>query len=193
MERKYQATGQAVDVCNWEEDDEFSPYPKGSRAKNALFCPEDTGFSFLIPKHRYLFKYSSHRYPDQYWAEIAAYIVGCFMDVSVPPAFLGYNSTNDECCALIEWFYGCPDDDPTIRYVEGGEYMTHLIAHYDRIKGRQHNFRTVTTFLKTLAKARKITDNWAEHWSKVFVFDALIGNTDRHQDNWGLIWKGLGN
>lgn len=29
--------------------------------------------------------------------------------------------------------------------------------------------------------------DWVEHWAKVFCFDVLIGNTDRHQDNWGLI------
>lgn len=29
--------------------------------------------------------------------------------------------------------------------------------------------------------------NWKNYWAKAFVFDALIGNTDRHQDNWGII------
>jgi hypothetical protein len=24
-------------------------------------------------------------------------------------------------------------------------------------------------------------------WAKALTFDALIGNTDRHQDNWGII------
>jgi hypothetical protein len=28
---------------------------------------------------------------------------------------------------------------------------------------------------------------WLELWVKMFTFDALIGNTDRHQNNWGII------
>lgn len=29
--------------------------------------------------------------------------------------------------------------------------------------------------------------NWIVDWAKIFLFDALIGNTDRHQNNWGII------
>lgn len=30
-------------------------------------------------------------------------------------------------------------------------------------------------------------NDWKNYWAKAFAFDALIGNTDRHQDNWGII------
>lgn len=29
---------------------------------------------------------------------------------------------------------------------------------------------------------------WRAWWCDAVIFDALIGNTDRHQDNWGLLW-----
>ncbi|MFH1714788.1 MAG: HipA domain-containing protein [Elusimicrobiota bacterium] len=38
----------------------------------------------------------------------------------------------------------------------------------------------------------KVKD-WQELWIKYFTFDALIGNTDRHQDNWGILYKSKGN
>lgn len=28
------------------------------------------------------------------------------------------------------------------------------------------------------------------HWAKVITFDAIIGNSDRNHDNWGIVWKG---
>lgn len=31
-------------------------------------------------------------------------------------------------------------------------------------------------------------DDWQLWWAKTFLFDALIGNTDRHQDNWGFLF-----
>lgn len=36
----------------------------------------------------------------------------------------------------------------------------------------------------------KIKNDWKNFWAKTLVFDALIGNTDRHQDNWGIIKNG---
>ncbi len=35
----------------------------------------------------------------------------------------------------------------------------------------------------------KDSDSWLKYWAEVLTFDILIGNTDRHQDNWGLIVK----
>ena len=32
-------------------------------------------------------------------------------------------------------------------------------------------------------------EGWLKYWAEVLLFDTLIGNTDRHQDNWGLILK----
>lgn len=34
---------------------------------------------------------------------------------------------------------------------------------------------------------------WQIYWSDMLLFDALIGNTDRHQDNWGLLWQTTNN
>lgn len=48
----------------------------------------------------------------------------------------------------------------------------------------QHNFGTISQIFNGLTTS---DTNWKNYWAKVFVFDALIGNTDRHQDNWGLI------
>ena len=30
------------------------------------------------------------------------------------------------------------------------------------------------------------------YWARIFAFDALVGNTDRHQENWGLLWSNTG-
>jgi len=34
---------------------------------------------------------------------------------------------------------------------------------------------------------------WQLFWCDMLLFDALIGNTDRHQDNWGLLWQQIAN
>jgi hypothetical protein len=186
-----QDPSEIIDISTWQPDSEFDPYPKGARAKSAIFSPPTGAPSFIVPDHRYLFKHSSHRYPEQFWIEIIAYFIGHLMDVPVPPAFVAFDSRSQQCGALIEWFYGYPMEQP-VRYIEGGEYMVRMIPNYDRAKGTQHNFRSVSALIKALTDKGYLAADGIEYWCKVLTFDALIGNTDRHQDNWGLLWKGSG-
>lgn len=188
---KFQSARELVDVAHWGFDDQFSPYPEGSRDKSAVVCPDPAPFQFLIPGQRYLFKQSNKNYPSQFWAEIIAYKVGCSMGVPVPPAFAAFHSVdNNRPATLIEWFYDWNSD--AVRYVSGGNYMTRLIPSYDTRRGSQHNVDTIIKLAKVFEKAG-LMSGATEHWGRVFMFDALIGNTDRHQDNWGLLWTGRKN
>ena len=65
--------------------------------------------------------------------------------------------------------------------------MQALIPEFDRKRGELHNFHTVQTLGRAFSMFRSSKDNWQEKWAEAFLFDALIGNTDRHQDNWGYL------
>ena len=58
-------------------------------------------------------------------------------------------------------------------------FLTELVENFDREKGTNHNWMSL------YSKFNK--PDVIEHWAKIFTFDTLIGNTDRHQDNWGII------
>lgn len=181
----------AVDISNWKKDDEFGIYPEGARDKTLLHSPVYSSYEFLIPNHRYLYKHAFGRHPDQFWTEIIAYQVGCLLDVPVPPAFVAFDEDNNSCGALIEWFLNYPDQ-PEERFVAGGDIMVSFISNYDRKKGQQHNFAMVERYLDLLVKNREVDmADWQIYWCDMLLFDALIGNTDRHQDNWGLLWQRL--
>ncbi len=68
-----QPVNQPINIADWKGDDEFEVYPEGARDKSLLKSPEQSEYGFLIPNHRYLFKHSFARYPDQFWTEIIAY------------------------------------------------------------------------------------------------------------------------
>jgi hypothetical protein len=182
-----QPLDQPVDVARWLADEEFGIYPEGARDKSLLHSPEPAPFTFLVPNHRYLFKHSIERYPEQFWAEVIAYRTGCLLGVPVPPAFVAYDSDTGTCGSLIEWFLDYPGE-PEERYVPGGDIMINMIEDYDRKKGRQHNFSHVALYHDLLKKLWSIEVEWLNYWCDMLLFDALIGNTDRHQDNWGLLW-----
>lgn len=187
-----QPINQTIDVANWKGDDEFEVYPAGARDKSLLISPSPCEYGFLIPNHRYLFKHSFKKkertHPDQFWTEIIAYQIGCMLNIPVPPAFVSYDSDNNVCGALIEWFLNYPDQ-PEERRVPGGDIMVNMIPDYDRKKGTEHNFIVIERYLTAITKLCTFESDWRIYWCDMLFFDALLGNTDRHQDNWELLWN----
>lgn len=180
---------QLVDVARWEVDDYFATYPEGARDKRAYFPPGDCEFPRVNHARRHLFKLSDKRYPEQYWGEIIAYHIGKMVGVTVPPAYPAIDSSRRESGALIEWFY----EDDEFRFFPGGLFMQSMVPDFDMKKGSQHNFRDIRVLCRTLRRKYPSFDNkWLETWAKGLMFDALIGNTDRHQNNWGVLFTAQG-
>lgn len=173
-------------MASWLEDAQFFNYPEGARSKRAFFPPADLMWQqrFGLVGRRYLYKRSNRIYADQFWGEIVAYHIGCLLDIEVPITFAAYDSrTPNDCGSLSQWFY----EDGEMAHVLGGNWMQRAIPDYDHKKGEKHNFRTVQAWGKTLAPNVDPETDWGKWWAEAFFFDALIGNTDRHQNNWGYL------
>ncbi len=174
-----------IDVASWTEDEEFARYPQGARAKTACFPPaEPLPPDYIKPGRRYLFKRSRKAFPEQFWAEIAAYHIGGLLEVEVPPAYPAVNSSSGHCAALIEWFY----EDERTRFVMGGDFLQKMLEDFDRKTGNQHNFHYIQVLFRALHQHDAMEPGWRMAWGQTLLFDALCGNTDRHQDNWGVLF-----
>jgi hypothetical protein len=79
----------------------------------------------------------------------------------------------------------------TERLVHAVDLLVRVQPEFDRIKGRQHNLTTNLSLTSFLERRVGLLGG-LDFWSRVIVFDALIGNTDRHPENWGIIWRGYG-
>lgn len=175
----------AIDTAGWLEDSEFAVYPQGARAKQAVFAPDEAPDPCLTPHQRYLFKWSKGSYPDQFWSEIIAYRVGCLLGVEVPPAYAAFDSETGISAALIEWFY---QDEEEV-FIQAGEFLQAIWPDFERVKGEAHNLQDIELLMRVLRSASSRMDGWRMWWLRTLLFDALIGNTDRHQDNWGFVLK----
>ena len=172
---------QILTVSSWQPDDEFPIFPVGSKPKRAIYSPEGGAFPFVVPKHRYLFKISTGRRIFQHWSEVVAYKVAVLLGLSAAPCHIAVDDKEGTVGVAVEFFYGHPGTVAP-RFVAGSDIMKRAIRGYDEKTGRQHN---VITNIRA-ADVYKVPDA-ARFWGATFAFDALIGNTDRHPENWGFL------
>jgi hypothetical protein len=187
--QQMQLPHQVVDVSAWVIN-EAEPYNQGARDKFRVRVPVNTEYSFLVPGHEYLFKKPMRRgcgalHHEQFWSEVVAYHVGLALGIEVPPAFVAYyRNPKTEAIdygSLIEWYYHYPHDDPFIKLRTGGDLLSQLHQDYDVEKGHQHNIESVLS-IATQCEVPEPEQTWAA----VLLLDSLIGNTDRHHDNWKI-------
>jgi hypothetical protein len=134
----------------------------------------------LIPNHTYIFKTAKRDWQNQQiWSEFIAYRIGSLSGIDLPPCFIAVDGHGDTG-VLMEFFFGYPEEREVPRLVHASDYMTRFLV--DRKKGRPHGIRQNIKICKALHVEQTI-----EWWGQVLVFDALIGNTDRHPDNWGFL------
>ena len=177
---------QVLNLDNWSLDEtlyEGGYYPEGSRDKMILISPV-TAVDPFRPGWRYLFKKSRRWAPWQFWVEIMACRIGQIMQVPVPPAFPGFRTApepgEDPYGAVIEWFYSEKET-----YAMGALFLRGVIPDYDWKTGKQQNLMSILNLplWANEINRRKVL----AHWANVLTFDAVIGNTDRQPENWGVI------
>ena len=168
-----------IDISEWGRHVEFSEaYPEGARPKRIVISPAEPLQDVIRPSWQYMFKLSDPKYPEQFWSELIAYQVGQLLDVPVPPAHAGFDEMTGECGSLSEWFYE-PNEDV---FYAAGYFFYREIKGFDKEKGTQHNILTAQKLNETFIGKDQIYDFWS-----MILFDSLIGNTDRHQENWGYL------
>jgi hypothetical protein len=74
--------------------------------------------------------------------------------------------------------------------VHGNELLGGLITGYDKEKERgqaDHTFDNIVGVIEKLFPTDKVRREMAYRMVGYLVFDALVGNTDRHHQNWGVL------
>jgi len=163
---------------DWPDDAEHPIGPQGAKPKRVLISPDEVPRHYLRGGHRYLFKVPEGARARQIWAEVIAYEIAKIVDVPVPPAFLAVNTRTGSPGVLIEFFYGHVGDPP-LRFYEGTDFLQARkvdveVGH----GGLRDNIRVCR---------RHRVIGWRDWWGQTLAFDALIGNTDRHSQNWGFL------
>ena len=114
------------------------------------------------------------------WSEVIAYKIAAAVGLNVPPCFVAVDSRTGEVGALVEFFYGYPDERQPARFVHVADLLQRF--RVGSRTDRPHFVRLNLSLCRVLRLANAV--GW---WARVLSFDALIGNSDRHPENWGLL------
>ena len=138
----------------------------------------DTGKLFFL---KYSMNKPGRDYTTEYWSEIIAYEIG---------KYLGFNVL-EYSLAEKNGRFGCISenmvDTESEQLIEGHSILTNYDASYNpEDKGMYHMY--------TFSFVRNALDKYGYgafifEFINILIFDAIIGNRDRHQSNWGFIHK----
>lgn len=169
-----------IDVSSWKADEDFPIFPIGSKPKRLLRCPASPAQPFLIPGHAYLFKVAHDWRAQQLWSEVMAYRIAAMIGFDVPRCFVAADPEKSEVGALVEFFYGYPGEPASTRLVHAIDFLQRF--QIGPRSDRPHSIRTNLRLCRRLGLDAPV--RW---WGRLLTFDALIGNSDRHPENWGFL------
>lgn len=165
-----------TDVTNWN----FIIYHNttGSRSKKIITKPE-TDIEYFFKGSKELSD-GEIRYPTEFWSEIVSSKIGQYLKFNVLDYNIGFNKNGTQKI-------GCLSKSMILHSVnkltEGKVYLTGYKSSYNPEKDKKnYTFQFIRETL-SFFNYRHYIKNLLE----IIVFDALIGNSDRHQENWGII------
>ena len=148
---------------------------------------EDMGskpkFWFRYQDEMWLFKQARPN-TGEHWAEKVASEIAELLGLS----------THEVQIARYEGRMGCAVKSFLKKHeilVHGNELLGGAIKGYDKDKQRGQADHHFSNIVNTIEKwfPGKFRKSVSLHIVGYFVFDALVGNTDRHHENWGMLLK----
>jgi hypothetical protein len=150
----------------------------GSRSKKIITNPENDD--------EYFFKGSKElsdgeiRYPSEFWSEIVSSKIGQYLKFNILDYNIGYNKEGTQKIGCLSKSMVSNSEN---KLTEGKVYLTGYKSTYNpEIDKKQYTFQFIRNTLSFFN-----SENYIKNLLEIIVFDALIGNSDRHQENWGII------
>jgi hypothetical protein len=162
------------DITNWVEKPWFQT--GGTRNKMIVENPDnrtDYYFKTSLKKAQKDYKY-------EFWSEIIASEVGISLGFNVLKYDIAFNGKELGCISQSMVTPGVNKLTEGISYLTG--YDTTYQPKDDKSSKKQYTFHFILKALKSYN-----LDRFIENIIEIIVFDSIIGNSDRHQENWGVI------
>jgi hypothetical protein len=164
------------DISNWQEKPWFQT--GGTRSKMIVENPDDHS--------DYYFKTSLKKinkdYKYEFWSEIIASEIGQLLGFNVLRYDIAYNGKELGC---ISKSMVIPGEN---KLTEGISYLTGYDTTYQPADKKSSKTQYTFQFIVKALRSFKL-ERFVENIIELIIFDSLIGNSDRHQENWGVLTK----
>ena len=147
-----------------------------------------TKFWFLHKERYWLYK-EARAETGEDWAEKIAAELAKLLEINAATVELAEFSGKRGCACL-----SFVDDKVGDVLIHGNEILAGQVFGYDpqkRFHQSNHTLDNIQTAISALFKNQEIHEKILTELASYLVLDALIGNTDRHHENWGLLMKAL--
>ncbi|MDP2527553.1 hypothetical protein [Maribacter dokdonensis] len=165
-----------TDISEWGK----KPYSNtgGTRAKNIYINREnDTEFFFKGSKR---LDDGTFKYPTEFWSEIIASKIGEWLGFNILDYNIGYDINDEQQIGCLSKSMVVHTEN---KLSEGVEYLRGYdpgyIPEFHEYKYTFNFIRETLTSFELKAKEKDFVE--------MLFFDSIIGNSDRHQENWGFI------
>lgn len=167
-----------VDISEWNK----IPYSStgGTRAKNIYVFPKDD--------KEYFFKGSKkisdgrYKYPTEFWSEIVASKIGQMLGFNLLNYDIGYDLNDEQKIGCISQSMVEHTEN---KLSEGVDFLRGFDSSYNP---KTDETRYTLDFIKRTLVFFDLSE-FEPNFIEMLIFDAIIGNSDRHQENWGFISK----
>lgn len=158
-----------LDISSWNR--QIHVHTTGTREKYILISPDDEKFYFKTSVNR-----GKKDYKYEFWSEIITSELG---------NFLGFNVLHYSVASLDN-LIGCISksiiNEDEEEHHEGYRFIIQKYPDFATNYKKTHSFQKIIGSLENIELG-----HLKKQVIEMLVFDAIIGNTDRHSENWALI------
>jgi len=170
----YKAT--YTDISTWDVNRYVGT--GGTRSKEIAIHP-DTEKQYFFKASK-IDKFDNVKYPTEFWSEIISSKIGQLLGFNMLDYNIAYNENNRQTVGCISKSMVEFDEN---KLTEGITYLRGYNAQYD--PGLDQDKYTFQFICETLSHFK--LDEYIIHIIEIIIYDSIIGNSDRHQENWGTI------
>lgn len=162
-----------TEISNWQKNVHYST--GGTRSKYIALNPDNN--------EEYFFKGSKEtldgeiRYPTEFWSEIVSSKIGQYLGFEMLDYNIAYYKNHKQKIGCLSKSMILHSEN---KLTEGIAYLTGYDAKYIPEKHKKkYTFQFINKALVEFGLGQ-----YVEKIIEIIVFDCIIGNSDRHQENW---------
>lgn len=165
-----------TDISGWHKNVHYST--GGTRSKYIALHPDTN--------EEYFFKGSKEtplgeiRYPTEFWSEIISSKIGQFLGFPMLDYNIAYDTKHKQKIGCISKSMVLSSKN---KLTEGITYLRGFNAQYNPDSDKKdYTFQFISKALSEFS-----LENYIKNIIEIIVFDSIIGNSDRHQENGGIL------